>query len=119
MNVYAQTTTQTGAIVRRRTIREWIEANLRTLNIVSLTLVGILCLSYILQVTNTVARGYELRDLEVQIQDLTLQNEILSVQARQAQSLEHVSKSVKMLGFIEAGQPTYVDSGEPSYALAD
>ena len=100
-------------------IRQWIESNLRLLNIFTLVLVGVLCLSYILQVTNTVAKGYELRDLEVRIQDLTLQNEIMTVQARQSQSLEHVAKSVKMLGFEEAGQPTYLESGAPTYALAE
>ncbi len=119
MNVHAQTAIQSSAIVKRRTMSQWFETNSRTLNIFTLALVGVLCLSYIFQVTNTVARGYELRELELTINELQLENEIMVIEARKTQSLEHVSKSVKMLGFVEAGQPEYLETGEPILALAE
>lgn len=108
-----------AAVVRRQSARQWIQNNLVSINIFTLILVVMLCVSYILQVTDTVAKGYELRDLEVQIHELTLKNEQMTVAARQAQSLEHVAKSVKMLGLVEADQPTYIESTQPSYVLAE
>jgi hypothetical protein len=119
MNVHVQTGTQSSSIMRRQTLRQWFEANSRSLNIATLAFVGVLCVSYIFQVTNTVAKGYELRELELTINELSLENELMAIEARKAQSLEHVSKSVKMLGFVEGGQPMYLDTDEASYALAE
>jgi len=105
-------------IVRKQTVVQWIDNHTSLLNIATLALVGVLCVSYILQVTGTVAKGYELRDLEVQIHDFTLENQQMEVAVRQSQSLDHVADSVSMLGLVRSEQPTYVESGEPSYALA-
>ena len=60
-----------------------------------------------------------MRDHETNIQTLTLQNQQLEVDVRQAQSLAQVNKAVKMMGMVRAEQPSYLKSGEPSYALAD
>jgi hypothetical protein len=107
-----------SAIVRKKNVKQWINEHNFLLNLLTLGLVIMIVLSYILQVTGTVAKGYELRDLEVQIHELQLTNERMEVIARQSQSLEHVAKSVKMLGLVRAEQPVYIQSDEPSYALA-
>ncbi|MBT5807791.1 hypothetical protein HOI18_00780 [Candidatus Uhrbacteria bacterium] len=107
-----------SAIQRKKTPSQWVSEHNFLLNLVTLGLVIMIVVSYILQVTGTVAKGYELRDLEVEIHQLTLENERMEVIARQSQSLEHVAKSVKMLGLVRAEQPTYIQSGEPSYAMA-
>jgi hypothetical protein len=46
-------------------------------------------------------------------------NEKMELETRQSQSLQHVTESIKMLGFVEAGMPEYVDLAGASYALAE
>ena len=88
------------------------------LNIASLVFVILLVAFYIVQVNNTATKGYNIRELETQIKELTMQNQRLDVEARKVQALENVSNSVKMLGLIQAETPSYVMGGAPSYALA-
>jgi len=74
--------------------------------------------SYIVQVNTTISKGYQIRDLETQVNELALMNEKLELETRKSQSLDHVAKSVKMLGFVEAEMPNYVSGAEPSMAFA-
>ena len=113
------TSIRPSAVVRRQTPRQWMQEHLVAINVLTLALLAMLCVSYILQVTDTVTKGYVLRDLEVEIHQLTLSNEQMEIVTRQSQSLEHVAKSVKMLGVVDAEQPIYIQSGEPSYVLAE
>jgi hypothetical protein len=112
------TFSSSATMIKKQTVAHWVEQHTGLLNIMTLALVGILCLSYIFQVTSTVTKGYELRDLEVRIHELTLENQQMGIAIRQSQSLNHVANSVSMLGLVRSQQPTYIESGEPSYALA-
>ena len=104
---------------RSRTILDWVNAHLVTANVIGLVLVIFVCGAYIVQVNKAVAQGYEMREYETQIHELSLQNQRLEVDVRQAQSLENVSRAVKMLGLVSATQPSYLETAGPSYALAE
>lgn len=78
----------------------------------------LLCLVYIVQVNGSISKGYQIRDLETQIQELSLKNQGLDLTSQRVQSLDHVSKSVKMLGLVDAGRPEYINVNDPSYAMA-
>ncbi len=104
---------------RRITLSQWFDKHLVTLNVASLFLISLLVLSYIVQVNVTITKGYQLRDLETQLHDLALMNQQIEQGARQAQSLQHVSHAVKMLGFEKAEMPAYIQAGDPSFALAE
>ncbi|TAK03791.1 hypothetical protein EPO34_01345 [Patescibacteria group bacterium] len=82
--------------------------------------VAVLCgvSAYIAQINGSVAAGYALRDLEVRVDALALENEKLEVAARKAQSLVRLEQSVKMMGLVRADAPAYVEAGRPSVALA-
>lgn len=88
------------------------------LNVVTTALVLAAAASYIVQVNGSVAKGYAIRELEDEIHELTLANQKLEVNVREAQSLENVNRSVKMLGLVDAETPTYVRASVPSVALA-
>lgn len=88
------------------------------LNIASLVIVGLLLIAQIIQVNAATSKGYQMRELENQISELSLLQQNLQLEARKVQSLDHVSHSVKMLGFVESEQPTYLSSSTPSVAMA-
>lgn len=96
----------------------WIQTHTSWLNIMSLCLLFVLCLSYIIQVNHSVSKGYQIRELEDQVQGLTLVNQKLEVETQQAQALTTIARATKMLGLVKADQPTYLSSTTPSYALA-
>jgi len=88
------------------------------LNVITTALVLATAASYIVQVNGSVAKGYAIRELEDQIRELTLTNQTFEVTVREAQSLENVNRSVKMLGLVTAETPTYVNASASSVALA-
>ena len=99
-----------GAIVERHRL---------AINLASFALVAILAAAYVIQVNRSAASGYDVRELQTRLGALTLENQNLEGDVQRAQALERVSHSVRMLGFVPAGTPTYVTSAAPSYALAD
>jgi len=116
MTRFAQHMQMNGA--RAKTAVAFVDRHMTALNAVGLALVAALAVLYIVQVNRTVTHGYMIRELESDIHELTLANQQLEVDARAAQSLDRVTRSVKMLGLVDAGTPTYVTAGEPSYAMA-
>ncbi len=104
---------------RRVSIGQFLSNNVVALNVATLAIAGVLVFSYIIQVNVTITKGYQMRDLETQLHELALVNEKIELDARRAQSLEHVTHAVKMLGFEKAEMPTYVQASAPSYALAE
>lgn len=103
---------------RARNALAFLRSHTLVLNLATTALVLLFAASYIVQVNGSVANGYAIRELENQIQDLTLANQRLEVTVREAQSLENVTRSVKMLGLVAAGTPAYVNAAGPSVALA-
>lgn len=103
----------------RFTFANWLEVNRSWLNLASLLLLIGLCATYIFQVNHTVSKGYQIRELESQIHELSLMNQKLEVTTQQAQSLENVARATAMLGLVRADRPEYVESSGPSYALAE
>lgn len=118
MSPFAQTSTLTVSS-NNRSFRLWFSSHLTAINIASFSILFILCLIYIVQVNQTVSKGYQIRDLESQIHELTLVNQKLELSTQQAQSLENVARATKMIGLIRADRPEYLQSGTPSYALAN
>ncbi|MBI4592149.1 hypothetical protein HY733_01760, partial [Candidatus Uhrbacteria bacterium] len=92
----------THVVTRRVSIGAWIANHTVALNIASLVVVGLLVATYIFQVNASISQGYQIRELETQLNGLSLMNQNLELETRKSQSLDHVAKSVKMLGFVEA-----------------
>lgn len=97
----------------------WVQRHIFILNVTSLAMIILLCGAYIVQVNQAVAKGYQMRQFEDQIETLTLRNQQLEIAVREAKSLEHVTHAVKMMGLVESDQPTYMQSTPPSLAIAE
>lgn len=119
--VAAQTAvfSSTHGITRRISVRAWLTDHVVALNIVSLVVVGVLVATYIVQVNASISQGYQIRELENQLDELSLMNQNLELETRKSQSLDHVAKSVKMLGFVQAEMPNYISGSEPAFAMAE
>jgi hypothetical protein len=100
-------------------IHAWFKENVVRINAICFLMIIMLCGCYIWQVNSAVAKGYVMKDYETQIDDLALANQQMEVATRQAESLESVTRATKMLGFVKAERPTYVDPSDPSVAMAD
>ena len=85
------------------------------------TFVGLLmlCIVYIVQVNGSISKGYQIRNLETQIQELSIKNQALELNTQRVQSLDHVVRSVKMLGLVDAERPEYINVSAPTYAFAN
>lgn len=103
----------------RFTIARWFGANVSWINVATLVLLIGLCVTYIIQVNHAVSKGYQIRELESQIHELSLMNQKLEITTQQAQSLENVARATTMLGLVQADRPEYVQSSGSSYALAE
>lgn len=106
-------------VSHRFSVRSWLRDHIVALNIVSFVIIGCLVLSYIVQVNATISKGYQIRDLETQVNEYTLLNQRLELETRSAQSLDYVAQSMKMSGFVKSEMPKYISASTPSYALAE
>jgi hypothetical protein len=107
-----------SGIVRTRSTAAFLSAHAFKLNIATTILVIACAAVYIIQVNGSVAKGYAIRELEDQINELTIDNQKLEVDAREAQALQNVTRSVKMIGLVSAETPTYVSAAAPAVAMA-
>lgn len=80
------------------------------------SLVVIVGVAYVMQVSSVTKSGYEMRDLEVAVGELELQNEHLSVDVAEATSLNTVSERMQILGFVESDDVVYL-TGTSSVAV--
>lgn len=72
---------------------------------------------YIWQVNMSATRGFAMRDLEQGIEDLTMENDRLSMDVARLQSIESVTTRMKMLGLVEVSTIEYVTPGSGSVAI--
>lgn len=96
----------------------FVSAHRIAVNVVTTACVLLFAGAYVVQVNGSVAKGYAIREIEDRIKELTLENQKMELVVREAQSLENVSRNVKMLGMVVSDAPSYVISGTPSVALA-
>ncbi|HAU65953.1 MAG: hypothetical protein UT30_C0001G0006 [Candidatus Uhrbacteria bacterium GW2011_GWF2_39_13] len=103
----------------RFSFRTWVHSHVVALNIISLIFILFLVIGYIIQVNASISKGYQIRDLETRVNQLSVLNEKIEIESRKAQSLDHVASSVKMLGFVKAEKLQYLNLSDTSYAFAE
>ncbi len=65
---------------------------------------------YLAEVNNIAAKGFQVRDLENQIEKLASENEKLQVQAIEMRSMTDLSTKVQELGMVPVNDITYYDT---------
>lgn len=87
-----------------------------TILVVGVTMV--LGMLYIWQVNITATRGFTMRDLDQDIEELVQENERLQVQITKLQSVDSVATRIQMLGLLDISDIEYMNSGDDSVAIA-
>jgi hypothetical protein len=106
-------------VKRTHVLGALVNKHVAVINLAAFSVIFLFFVLYIMQVNSAVAKGFQMRELETSIHELTIENKQLEVAAREAQSLQTISSSVTMLGLVDGEMPEYIASTEPSYALAD
>lgn len=94
-----------------------LKPTLPVLNAVSFTLVVLVGLAFIAQVNHSSSKGFEMKDLQKSINQLSIANQQLEYQVAQAQSVDHVATRLKMLGMVPVDSVAYVSPGTSSVAI--
>lgn len=120
MSPFAQTSFayQSARPFRASSLPLWITTNVTRVNIVTFAVLLIVCLAYIVQVNSTASKGYQIRDLETTIHELTVANQQSQLEINEAQSLDNIQHAVKMIGMVPVEQAVYVDVHGGSVAFA-
>lgn len=120
MSPFAQTSfvSHSSRPFRANTISLWITTNVTRVNIVTFAVLIAVCFAYIIQVNNTASKGYQIRDLENTIHQLSVANQQSELEIHEAQSLNNIQHAVKMIGMVPADQAVYVDVRGGSVAFA-
>ncbi len=84
------------------------------------SVLGVICIVllttvYVFQMAEAAEQGYQLRDLEQEVNELQLESEQLGVQIAESKSLSHVSERMQILGFVPANGTIYL-SGVSTFA---
>jgi hypothetical protein len=96
----------------------WITTNVTRVNMVTFAVLVAICFAYIVQVNSTASKGYQIRDLENTIRELSVSNQQSELEIHQAQSLENIQHAVKMIGMVPSDQVVYLDARGGSVAFA-
>jgi len=73
--------------------------------------------AYFWQVNSLATRGYEIRDLEKNIQELKRSTQQLQIQAAEEQSLDKVTEKIKQLNMVLPEKVEYLRANNKDVAL--
>lgn len=121
MSPFAQTSFVSHATTRPfrlDAIPLWITTHVTYVNMVTFVVFVAVFFAYIIQVNSTASKGYQIRDLNNVIHELTVANQQFELEIHQAQSLDNIQHAVKMIGMVPADQAVYVDARGGSVAFA-
>lgn len=96
----------------------WITTHVTRVNMITFAVLVVFCFAYIIQVNSTASKGYQIRDLQNTIHELTVANQQSELEIHEAQSLNNIQHAVKMIGMVPADQAVYVDVRGGSVAFA-
>jgi len=108
MNLTLSSDRNISAGVRRRTLSSRVEIGTVTLTFVVIALALAVGLIYLTHANRTATRGYILKKLEIEKNDLQTQTEIWQQRVSEAKSLEAIKKSAVVGLMQQVSNPIYV-----------
>ncbi|MDO8240920.1 MAG: hypothetical protein Q7T51_03010 [Candidatus Moranbacteria bacterium] len=98
--------------------RKSFSAGSANLNLVSLVFVMVFCVciggaAYLYQVNDIATKGYEIRDLENQIQDLSKESKKMEIREVELRSMYNIEKASQDLNLVNSNDVTYVEIDGP------
>jgi cell division protein FtsL len=95
---------------RKKTVRpNSIKVGNVTLNFLVAALVCLLGVFYIFEVNNMATKGYEIKSLENQINDLKKDNEKLKIQSAELKSMYNIEEKTKDLNMVVPKDTSYLN----------
>ena len=85
-----------------------MKINTKILNIMMIGLIVVFGFSYLVQMNGLATKGYQIKDLEVQIEQLELQGSNLELEVLSLQSISNVKNKVSKLNMVEVGNVEYL-----------
>ncbi|KKR20126.1 MAG: hypothetical protein UT50_C0021G0004 [Candidatus Moranbacteria bacterium GW2011_GWA2_39_41] len=88
------------------------------LNLVSLVFVIVFCIgiggaAYLYQVNDIATKGYEIRDLEKQVKDLSKESKKMEIREVELRSMYNIEKASQDLNLVNSNDVTYVEIDGP------
>jgi len=87
--------------------RKWVLSN--TVRLTLLGLIGILCVVFLTKIGSVSTKGFEMKDLEIQKQELETETRRLEVQIAQYRSILSVNERLASMNMVSVDNPEYLN----------
>lgn len=94
---------------RRTTLAQKISVGQNTLVMVLIILITIVSLLYLVHQNSSATKGYALKVLEYEYDELLQKNEVWNMRIATEKSLRTITESPVINGMVDAGDPTYIN----------
>ncbi len=98
----------TRVSVRKRPLSQRLEMSVGAFLFISIAVIGLFSLLFLSHVNRNATVGYELKGLEVERKELMRQNEILSMQIADLQTLAAMDNDETIKTMVKAERPKYI-----------
>jgi len=103
-------------MIRRRPLSERLEASIGALLFTSVAIISVLSLAFLAHGNRTATKGYEIKTLREARTDLLRENEVLSMQIADLQSLDTMANDETIRAMVKVEEPRYI-RGDTAVAL--
>ncbi|MFH0776223.1 MAG: hypothetical protein V1936_01265 [Patescibacteria group bacterium] len=108
MNLILSNSREARPGIRRRTLSNRVEVGTFSLMVIVILLALAVSLIYLAHANRTATRGYILKKLEIEKNDLRTQSEIWEQRVSEAKSLNAIEQSGILKKMVEVEKPTYL-----------
>lgn len=104
------------SINHRRPLSERIEASVGALLFTSIAIIAVLSLAFLAHGNSSATKGYEIKTLRETRANLLRENEILSMQIADLQSLDAMANDATIRAMVKVEEPRYI-RGDTAVAM--
>lgn len=97
-----------SAKVRKKTLSQKIEFGMTSLTFLTIILVAIISLIYLAHANRNATKGYALKGLENELNDLKTQMEVGEMQIAKVSSLDHLLQDPQLKTMVSANEPMFI-----------
>ena len=87
------------------------------IKILTASLCLLVCVAYLGIINTTAVKGYEVRKVEQQIEELRKENKQLEIQEAELNSFYNIKDNIENLNMVESEDVVYIDNNEDAVAV--
>lgn len=103
---------------RSHALRRKVQTGPVAVSFIAIITIGILSFFYLYEQNNISTKGYTIRELEKQVDEIKEQNRKLELEVAKVRSIEEIEKSAGKLNMVKIQKFTFVERTEPSVAVS-